>query len=161
MTDGSLGIKMLLDKEGLESDEATTPAFREYVPRVGHVCVGVGMRASMPRSHRVMAAQLNPLPYHPRTPPVIESRWVPGQTYVDEMEFAGCPDERIHGFKVRYWYWVSFHVCVDLAWVCRLPCSNALWLSLRCVYFFLKQSAYHDPYTHKSHETVTDHLLPL
>lgn len=30
-TDGSLGVRMLLDKAGLESDEATTPAIREYV----------------------------------------------------------------------------------------------------------------------------------
>jgi hypothetical protein len=28
-------------------------------------------------------------------------RWVPGQTYEDEMEFAACPETRIHGFKVR------------------------------------------------------------
>lgn len=52
MTDGSLGIKMLLDKEGLESDEATTPAFREYVLRVKCVYAGVGIL----RQHRAMDA---------------------------------------------------------------------------------------------------------
>jgi len=49
---------MMLDHAGSESDEATTPAFRE---------------------------------------------WVAGETYEDELEFAHCPDARIHGFRVVFY----------------------------------------------------------
>jgi hypothetical protein len=47
-------------------------------------------------------------------------RWVPGQTYRDEMEFASCPDDRIHGFKVRLfvclcgWGGVFLYACACL-----------------------------------------------
>jgi hypothetical protein len=53
-----MGVIMMLDRAGSESDEATTPAFRE---------------------------------------------WVAGQTYEDELEFAHCPDAKIHGFRVVYY----------------------------------------------------------
>ena len=55
---------MMLDHAGSESDEATTPAFRE---------------------------------------------WVAGETYEDELEFAHCPDEKIHGFRVVFY---PYQVCV-------------------------------------------------
>ena len=40
------------------------------------------------------------------------TRWEAGQTYVDELEFANCPDDHIKGFKVCMY--VCMYVCVCL-----------------------------------------------
>ena len=75
-----MGVIMMLDRAGSESDEATTPAFRE---------------------------------------------WVAGQTYEEELEFAHCPDAKIHGFRVVFYpYQVRPFFPPSLPPSCLLP---SLW----------------------------------